>query len=121
MAKFTNDAVLDAALDKVATAVTLTVCSGQPANYAGIEAVALASAELTSGDFSKGDGDVSGRKVTVAARSGIEIDADGTATHVALDDGETLLVVTTCDSQALVSGGTVDVPAFDVEFADVTP
>jgi hypothetical protein len=40
---------------------------------------------------------------------------------VCLDDGTTLLQVTTCTSQALTAGGTVDVPAYDIEFADVTP
>jgi len=125
MAKFTDDSVLDAALAEIATATRLVVCSGQPANFAGIAAVALADVVVTpglgGGDFTAANGDTSGRKVTVAAQTGVNVDTSGTATHVALDDGSTLLQVTTCTSQALTSGNTVNVPAYDIEFADVTP
>lgn len=116
-----ND-VLDAALDKIATATRLTVCSGEPADLAGIAAVLLADVTLVpgdgNGDYVVGDGDASGRKVRVQAQSAIPVDASGTATHVCLDDGTTLLAVTTCDSAAITSGGNVSMPAFDVEVAD---
>jgi len=125
MAKFTDDSVLDAALAKVATATRLVVTSGQPANFAGIAAVALADVVMTAGagngDYTLANGDVSGRKLIVAAQSAVPVDTTGTATHVCLDDGTTLLHVTTCTSQALTSGNTVNVPAYDVEFLDVTP
>lgn len=121
MAKFTDDSVLDAALDKIATATRMVVTSAQPANFAGIAAVALADVAVDAGDFVKANGDTSGRKVTVAAQNGIPVDASGSATHVCLDDGTTLLHVTTVAAQALTSGNTVNVGAFDVEFADVTP
>lgn len=103
----------------------MVITSAQPANFAGIAAVALADVALTAGfgggDFTNADGDTSGRKVTVAAQNAVPVDTTGTATHVCLDDGATLLQVTTCTSQALTSGNTVNVPAYDVEFADVTP
>jgi hypothetical protein len=112
---------MDAMLDLIATADTMTVCSGQPANVAGISAVALADATLTpgdgNGDFTVGNGDTNGRKLTVAAQSNVDIDTSGTATHVVIDDG-TNLYITTCSSQALTSGGTVTVPAVDIEVAD---
>lgn len=125
MAKFTDDSVLDAALTKVATATRMVVTSAQPANFAGIAAVALADVTLTAGDgngdYTIAAGDTSGRKLTVAAQNSVTVDSSGTATHVCLDDGATLLHVTTVTSQALTSGNTVNVGAFDVEFADVTP
>lgn len=124
MAKWANDLVMDAALDEIATATRMDVCSAQPANFAGIAAVALADVTLDSGDFSKANGDTSGRKVTVAAQNGVLIDTSGTATHVALsrESDSTLLLVTTCTSQALTANGsnTVNVPAFDDEIADPT-
>lgn len=124
MAKFTDDSVLDAALAKVATATRMVITSAQPANFAGIAAVALADVALTAGvgngDYTVANGDVSGRKLTVAAQSGVTVDTTGTATHICLDDGTTLLQVTTCDSQVLTSGNSVNVPAYDIEFADVT-
>lgn len=122
MAKAVPDVVLDAALDEIATATRLVVCSAEPANYAGIAAVLLASVALTAGDgngdYVVANGDTSGRKLTVAQQADIAITASGTATHVALDDGVSLQYVTTCTSQALTSGGTVTVPAWDIEIAD---
>jgi hypothetical protein len=126
MAKFTNDVVLEAALAKVATSTRMTVTSSQPANFAGIAAVLLGSAVQTAGvggaSYSAyADGDVSGRKITVLAKNGISVSASGNATHVNLDDGTTLLHCTTVTSQAVTSGNTMNVAAYDVEFADVTP
>lgn len=122
MAKFVVDAAMDLLLGKVATGTRMVVCSGQPANFAGIAAVALADVVLTAGDgngdYTIGNGDTNGRKLTVAQQTAITIDSSGTATHVSLDDGSTLLLVTTCTSQALTAAGTVTVPAFDLEVAD---
>ena len=124
MAKNTPDDTLDAFLAKIATATRLVVCSGQPANFAGIAAVALADIALTAGDgngdYAIANGDTSGRKVTIAQQADVEIDASGTATHVSLDDGTDLIDVTTCTSQVLTDGGTVTIPAWDHELADVT-
>jgi hypothetical protein len=123
MAKATPDAVLDTMLEAIATADILYVCSGQPANYAGIAAVALADIALTpgdgNGDFTIGNGDTSGRKVAIAQQADVDIDTSGTATHIALaEGGDTLIYVTTCTSQALTDTGTVTVPAWDVEILD---
>ena len=122
MAKAIPDAVLDVLLDEIATGTRIVVCSGQPANYAGIAAVALAEAALTpgagNGDFTIANGDVSGRKLTVAQQTGLDIDVSGDATHVSIDDGSSLLAVTTCTTQTLTSGGTVTIPAWDIEVSD---
>jgi hypothetical protein len=125
MAKSIADDVLDAALAELAEGTRLVVCSGEPANFAGIAAVALADVTLTAG-LGNGDwgaaqnGDTNGRKTRLAQQATIPIDSSGTATHIAVDDGTRLLAVTTCTSQALTAGGTVTVPAFDFEFADPT-
>ncbi len=122
MAKYTSDSVLDAALDKVASATILTVCSNQPTNRTeAITTYKLADVTVDSSDFTKANGDVSGRKVIVAAQNAVPVDASGNAQHIALCDGTELLHVTTCTSQTLTAGNTVNVPAFDVEFLDVTP
>ncbi len=116
MAKYANPLVMDAALDKIATATNLIVCTSQPADRAAALAAALANQSL-SGAFTKANGDVSGRKVTVAQQSNISVATSGTATHVALIDGSILLYVTTCTSQALTAGNTVTVPAWKAEIA----
>jgi hypothetical protein len=123
MAKFTPDAVLDKMFDYILTeATTLVLCSGQPANYAGIAAVALADVAVADADFTKGNGAVDGRKVDVAAKTDVTIDASGDATHVAIASGTELLYVTTCPTKTLVAGGgnTVDIPGFTITLRDPT-
>lgn len=117
--KWANDAVMDAALDKVATATMLRVCSGSsnPADRAAAISATLASIAVDSGDFTKSDG-TSGRKTTVGEQSGVSIAANGDATCITLDDGTTLLYVTTCTTQTLTSGGTVTVPEWTIQIGD---
>jgi hypothetical protein len=121
MAKEFHDDVLDAALDKVATCTHLTFCSSQPANYAGISAVALATVTLTAGD-GQGDyvvaDDTSGRKLTVGAQTGMTPSGNGTVTYAVLDDGTTLLAATTVTSQAVTTAQTWNSPAFKLAIAD---
>lgn len=122
MAKFSDNSVLDAGLDRIAEATRLTVCSTQPANFAGIAAVALADVTVDSGDFSSPtDGSPNGRSITVSAQSDIPVDSSGTAGHIALDDGTTLLYVTTIGSpQAITSGNTASTSAWTINLADPT-
>lgn len=122
MAKWQNDAMLDAALNYLKNnAGTVTVCNAQPTtNAEAITTFALADVAVDSSDLTVGNGDTSGRKVTVGAQAAVLIDTSGTATHIALTGAGTLLYVTTCTSQALIANGsnTVDIPAFDIEIAD---
>ena len=120
MGKKADDTVLDGLLNIIDNATRMVVTSAEPANFAGIAAVALADVAVDGSDFTDANGDTNGRKVTVGAQTGVTIDSNGTATHVCLDDGSTLLFVTTCTSQALTAAGTVDIPAFDIEVADPT-
>jgi hypothetical protein len=110
--------VLDQALNGVTACNIQHVCSSQPANYAGIAAVSLGSVSMTPGtNYTLATGVVSGRKVTVGAKSGVSVSTTGTATHLvlALTTDSTLRLVTTCASQAVTSGGTVDIPAWAYE------
>jgi hypothetical protein len=123
MAKSVHNDVLDAALDLIATATTLTVCSTQPTTRTeAITTYKIADVTLTAGDgngdYVIADGDTSGRKLTVGAQADVPVDSSATALHVALCDGTNLLYVTTCTSQALTSGNTVTVPAWKIEIAD---
>lgn len=123
MAKWQNDSMLDAAFDWLDQADKMIVCSAQPTTYTEANSTyALADVAMTPNtDFTKANGDSSGRKVTVAAKSSVTVDTTGTATHVALviTGSSTLVYVTTCTSQALTAGNTVSIPAWDVEIADV--
>lgn len=119
MAKSAATVVLDALLDKVATGTTMTVCSTQPTTRTeAVTTYALASVTVSSGDFTKAAGTPNGRQVTVASKSGVSVTAAGTAQHVAICDGTTLLYVTTVTSQALTSGNTVTIPSWKITVAN---
>lgn len=120
MAKFCADSVLDAALDKIATATTLHVCPSQPADRAAAISSSLGSISLSSGDFTKANGATSGRQTTVAEKT-VSITANGTANHVALIDGSELLyVTTTAVARAVTNGDTLTVEDWIVELRDPT-
>ncbi len=125
MGKKVFDVVLDAALQKVATGNQITVCSAEPTTL--LEATTtfrLVEVTVTpgdgNGDYVIANGDLSGRKVSVQQQSLISILADGTANHVAINGGTTILDVTTCTDLALTSGGVVTIPSFDHEIQDAT-
>jgi len=122
MAKSVHNDVLDGAFDVVDQSNLMIACSAEPTTRTeAVTTYALADATMVADtDYTKADGDTNGRKVTVAAKSTITVDTTGTATHVALVDGTRLLYVTTCTSQALTSGNTVNFPAWDIEIADPT-
>ncbi len=122
MARSVHDDVLDGATGIIKNNCNLmTACNAQPTTRTeAVTTYALADVAMASGDFTQGDGDTNGRKVAVAAKSTVTIDTTGDATHVALVDGTRLLFVTTCTTQTLTSGGTVDFPTWDYELADPT-
>ena len=85
MAKFAVDAVLDGSLDVIATATKLVVCSAQPTTYTEANATyGLADIVIDAGDYTKANGETSGRKISVGAQSSVRIETAGRATHVAL-------------------------------------
>lgn len=120
MAKSVHDDVLDGAFDVLDQADLMTVCSAEPTTRTeAITTFKLADIAMTPNtDYTKANGDTSGRKVTVAAKSGVTVDSSGTATHVALVDATRLLYVTTCTSQALTAANTVNFPAWKIEISD---
>lgn len=123
MAKSVGQAVLDAALNAIKNGSNrLVVCAGQPTSYADVTTRRLAEVAIAAGDMTLAAGDVSGRKVTFAAKAGINITANGTADHIVACNSaaSTVDVITTCTSQALNTGGTVDVPAWKYEINNPT-
>ena len=124
MAKLVPDSIMDLMLDVIRARITgISVCSTQPTTYAqAYTTYALAKkTTLTSTALTKTDGDTSGRKVAMAAQSGLTVSTTGTAAHVAWfgSTGSTLLFVTTCTTQALTTGNTVNIPTHDYEIRDV--
>lgn len=92
----------------------MIACSAEPTTRTqAVTTYALADVAMSSGDFTAAT-DGTGRKLTVSAKSGVTVDTTGTATHVAFVDGTRLLYVTTCTSQALTQGNTVNFPVVDI-------
>lgn len=119
MSKWTNDSVLDTFLDKIATGTILTVCNAQPTTRTeAVTTYKLADVVIDASDFTKANGDISGRKVTIAAQNTIDVDTTGAANHIAICDSTNLLCVTTCTAQTLTAGNKVTIPAWDVEISD---
>jgi len=130
MAKFVTDTIMDQALNYLKNnADQVVLCEGEPADYSaattdkGSGGDALGETTVGTADFTLADGDTSGRKVTVAAQSGVSVDVDGTADHIAIVDDtntELLLVSTISNSQSVTAGNTFDTSAFDEEIQDVS-
>lgn len=124
MGKSVHDDVLDGALNILKNNVTrMTACSAEPTTYTeGNTTYALADVTLASGDFTNANGSTSGRKTTIAQKTGVTVDSSGTATHIALLDvtNSKLLYVTTCTSQALTAANTMTFNSWKIEIADPT-
>ena len=81
------------------------LCNAEPTTRAeAVVTFALADVAMVAGDFTKANGDTSGRKVTIAAKYGVPIDVSDMATHIALVDATRLLYVTTCVLKTAHSG-----------------
>lgn len=124
MSKAVHNDVLDSSLTYIKTSATrMVACSTQPTSYTEANATYnLASVTIGTGDFTgPADGDVGGRKLTVATKTNT-IGTTGTARHVALLDvtNTKLLYVSVCAAQALTAGGgnTVGWPAWEIEIED---
>jgi hypothetical protein len=117
MGKWVADQVLDGALAVIAGADRAVALDAQPSSFQTAWNARLAETPLSQADFVVGPGDGSGRKITVLAKAGADVLAPGAASHVALLDtvGSRLLYVTTCPSQALAMGGTVNFESWSVE------
>lgn len=115
MAKRVDNPFIDAALQALDDCTTFAVCSAEPANHAAIAGVTLAGTTLTAGDgngdYTIGAGSPDGRALTTAQQTDLSITASGDATHIVRSNG-TNLVITTCPTQTLTSGGTVTVNAY---------
>lgn len=115
-----NDEVLDQGLDWLdANGTRLDICSQEPTNYTeATSTYTLGNDTINTG--APQDGDTDGRKVVVPAVSGASVTASGTASHVAVTDGTSVLCLAEAlsASQAVTSGNTFNTAAFDVTLRD---
>jgi len=130
MARYQNDLMLDAAFDWLRARITMETASdntAMPTTYSQATTIGtyrLAKASLTSTQMTLSDytGSGLGRKVTIAARSGITIDTSGVAKYVNLagSTGSVLMYITECTTQQLTTGNTVNFPAWNIILNDAS-
>lgn len=115
------DYCFDLALAGVASANKLHVCSQEPVTYAGANTTYTLGNKTTPTIGSAGDRTPNGRKVTVSAITDGTVTGTGTATHWALVDTANSRLLATgalSSSQAVTSGNTFTLAAFDVGIPD---
>lgn len=116
------DYVLDAALSKLDTeANRLDICSTEPATYTAATSTNTLGNKTSLSVGAPGDRTPNGRKVTVAAITDGTVTGTGTATHWAITDtGNSRLLATgpLASSQAVTSGNTFTLGAFDIGIPD---
>jgi len=131
MTKYTHPDVLDAALLEIAqNANSMVALNAYVTAYASIAAATLATAAMNTGvsptagdDYTLAAGAApESRKITVGAKSNINITTGGTAINVALLDtaGSRVLHVAECTSLVLVGGQKVNFPTWDIIFTKPT-
>jgi len=120
--KTVHDDVLDGAFNILNDADLMLACSSDPVSRA--DAVSsdcgLADIAMAASDYVPADAAGGGRQCTVGAKAGVTVDQTATATVIALVDATRILYTTTCTSQALTAGNTVDFPAWIVTIGDPT-
>jgi len=124
MAKFSPDAMMDAALTYVITnGTTLCVCSSEPNTYAEATSTYLLGSigSVTVGAVA--DWATSGRQVTVPAKSSVTMTAGSSAQHIAVVNASTstLGYVTTISTQLVAASDKMNIAAWAIRIADVTP
>lgn len=119
MSKYLSNSVLDPGLQYIKdNCVSMIECSAQPATYnEATVTYALADVTMASGDFTLAN-DTSGRKLTVAAKTGVTVDTPGTAIGVALVSTNALLAWDTHASKVLVD--LVDIGSWKINFPQPT-
>lgn len=119
--KYAPDPMIDSALTYVAGATAMHICSvlGVLPTRAQVITASLGNVAVTGADFVNADG-TSGRKATVAAKTAIPVTATGSAENVVLIDATNVRYMTSCTTQALTSGNTVNLPTWVIQIADPT-
>lgn len=112
--------VFDDGLNEIKNNATAQhVCSAEPTTRAEAISLSLGTVDMTSGDFTLGNGDVSGRKITMAQKS-TTATGDGTITSIAVIDGSRLLLASSTVERTLVTSDPLTFPAWDFELRQPT-
>jgi len=115
------DYFFDLALAGINDGGRLDICSQEPATYAEAITTYTLGNKTSLSIGAPTDRTPNGRKVVVAAITDGSVTGDGTASHWAVSDtGNSRLIATGAlsASQAVTTGNTFTLAAFDIGFAD---
>lgn len=116
-----SDYALDGTLAKVGEATRLDICSAEPTTYVAATSTNSLGNKTAISIGTPADRTPNGRKVTVAAITDGTVTTTGTVTHWALVDvanSRLLAAGALADSQAVTSGNTFTLEAFDIGIPD---
>jgi hypothetical protein len=124
--KLVNDDALDALLQAIAAATSMTLCTDSSTDFALVSdttdtRVLAKVASLTTGSFTIQNGDVSGRKITPDSQDSVDVIRTGVPDNLYLNDtgnSKVLLITTVTSTQQLTTGNKVNIPGFDDEVRD---
>lgn len=120
---FIADYIFDLALAELDTATsTLYICSAEPTTYAEASSTYALGNKTSLSIGAPANGVSNGRRVTVASFTDGSVTGTNTATHWAITKSGTTLMATGAlsSSQAVTSGNTFSLAAFDIGIADAT-
>lgn len=124
MTRYVNDNAYDAVADHIIAGATRIIYFDVFTTvYATAEAAKLAEVAVVGGDFTKANGDVSGRKLTTAAKNSVPVTGTGNINHAALvNDTDTIYAIAdTPSAEAVQNGDTVNMPQLDwYEIRDIS-
>lgn len=114
---------LDPALQVLITNCNyVALCSAKPINYTqAMSTYKLASVAISSSDFTgPEDGLVSGRRITLASKTGVSVTTTGVTNYLALVNSSAtrLYYVKRTVQISVTSGGTVSIPSVVIEIRD---
>jgi len=124
--KLVNNDALDALLQAIAAATSMTLCTDSSTDFALVSdttdtRVLAKVASLTTGNFTIQNGDVSGRKITPDSQDSVDVIRTGVPDNLYLNDtgnSKVLLITTVTSTQQLTTGNKVNIPGFDDEVRD---
>lgn len=118
---YMNDTAYDALLNNIKNNATrLDICSSEPANYTEATSTYTLGNKTSIGFTGPADRTPNGRKITVNAISGGSVTGTATAGYWAITDAAAVLYAASSlsASQAVTSGNTFSVTAFDIGVPD---
>jgi len=120
-AQWIHDSALDACHAYVATCTRVDIVSdaGTPANLNNTLANVTVTAGTGNGDWTIGNGDVSGRKLNLTEQADVPITGTGIGRKVVYSLSGTIIYWYSITEISLTASGTITIATYDIEIKDL--